>query len=378
MTKSTPRARLAYIDNLRSTMIFLVVAMHAAVTYSHFGRWYYNAPEPIGMADSLAFGMFQSLLQAFFMGLLFLVAGYFTPTAYDRKGFGTFLYDRFIRLGLPALIFIFLIHDGMGHFLLGWHGSDPFWPSYVYYVTHGDFIDGTGPMWFVVALLFFSLIYAVFRVALPTAKIALQAPDVSGVLVGGLAIAGLTFATRIFWPVGTAWHNMQFCYFAQYVVLFVVGILARRGDWLAVFPVKSGYRLLIGAAIAGPLVWLGVLAAGGVFAHGMESFNGGWHWQSAAFAMWEQVFAVAMCAGLLVLFREKFNSGGRLSKLMSANSFGIFVFHSPVLVAVSLAMSGWAAPPLAKFVVATVLAFGLALAFVHLIARRIPLLKSIL
>ena len=31
--------RLPFIDNLRWTMIILVVSMHAAVTYSHLGSW---------------------------------------------------------------------------------------------------------------------------------------------------------------------------------------------------------------------------------------------------------------------------------------------------------------------------------------------------
>jgi glucans biosynthesis protein C len=369
--------RLDYIDNLRSTMIFLVVAMHAAVTYSHFGRWYYMSPEPIGMADSLAFGMFQSHLQAFFMGLLFLIAGYFTPTSCDRKGFWHFSLDRFVRLGLPALFFVFVVHDAMGHFILHWHGGEPFWPSYVYFVTHGDWVDGSGPMWFVIALLAFSWAYALFRTVLPRARIVPKVPGVAGVLAGGLIAAALSFLVRTVWPVGTAWHNFQFCYFAQYAVLFAVGILARRGDWFSAFSKRDGYRLLWSAAILGPVAWLSLLVGGGALEHGMDAFNGGWHWQSAAFAAWEQVFAVAMCAGLLVLFREKIAGGGKISRLMSANSFGIYVFHSPVLTATSLALASWVVPPLIKAAAATVVAFLATLVVVHFIVRRIPLLNRI-
>ena len=39
------------------------------------------------------------------MGLLFLIAGYFTPRAYDRKGAGPFLIDRLKRLGIPLLFY---------------------------------------------------------------------------------------------------------------------------------------------------------------------------------------------------------------------------------------------------------------------------------
>ena len=44
------------------------------------------------------------------MGILFFIAALFIPGAYDRKGFGKFLLDRFVRLGVPTLIFMLVIH----------------------------------------------------------------------------------------------------------------------------------------------------------------------------------------------------------------------------------------------------------------------------
>ncbi len=42
------------------------------------------------------------------MGLLFLLAGYFTPISCDRKGGTAFARDRLSRLGIPWLVY--LIH----------------------------------------------------------------------------------------------------------------------------------------------------------------------------------------------------------------------------------------------------------------------------
>ena len=83
--------RLDFIDNLRWVMIVLVVSMHAAVTYSHLGSWYFMEDPKPGLALTAVFATYQTFLQAFFMGLLFLIAGYFVPGAFDRKGFGKFL-----------------------------------------------------------------------------------------------------------------------------------------------------------------------------------------------------------------------------------------------------------------------------------------------
>ena len=87
---------------------------------------------------------------------------------------------------------------------------------------------------------------------------------------------------------------------------------------------------------------------------------------------------MAMCAGLLVLYREHFNGRGRISKLMSENSFGIYFIHPPMVVAVSQMFVGLALPPLVKWLMVAPLAFLATLAVVHLVLRRTPLLSRII
>jgi glucan biosynthesis protein C len=43
------------------------------------------------------------------LGLFFMIAGYFTPRAYDRRGAGAFLVDRLKRLGIPLLFYEVII-----------------------------------------------------------------------------------------------------------------------------------------------------------------------------------------------------------------------------------------------------------------------------
>lgn len=370
-------SRLSYIDNLRGTLIFFVVAMHAAVTCSHMGSWYYMTPEAPGIGQMVFFGLFQSHLQAFFMGLLFLLAGYFTPASYDRKGFWRFLGDRFVRLMIPALIFIFLIHDTMGHYLLHWH-HEGFVASYRYYLMHGDFLDGTGPMWFVVALFILSLGYGVCRLIIPQRFPSIPVPPSCMIVLSGLVIGAMTFAVRLRWSVGTSWHNMAFCYFTQYVVYFIIGICAARGDWLRLLPAATGGRLLKWSTVLGPLVWLALITFGGALQGDILPYNGGMTWQSLSLSLWEQVFAICFSSGLIVFFRERIYTHGRLSQLLSDNSFAVYMFHAPVLVGISLAVAPLPLPALPRFLLLSVVAFAATLALSHYVLRRIPLLKSVL
>jgi hypothetical protein len=44
------------------------------------------------------------------MGLMFLLAGYFVPPSYDRKGAVAFIRGRWLRIGIPLTILVLLVH----------------------------------------------------------------------------------------------------------------------------------------------------------------------------------------------------------------------------------------------------------------------------
>jgi peptidoglycan/LPS O-acetylase OafA/YrhL len=106
---ATAGARVAWIDNIRWTVIAMVVLMHACVTYSGMGSWFYNEATTQDIASTLVFSIYQTFSQAFFMGLMFFLAGIMIPAAYDRKGFLRFVGDRAVRLGVPSLVFMLLL-----------------------------------------------------------------------------------------------------------------------------------------------------------------------------------------------------------------------------------------------------------------------------
>ena len=114
--KLSTKARLFFIDNLRIALIVLVVLHHLAITYGHSGGWYYYEGQP-DMVTSIVFTLFNAVNQAFFMGFFFMISGYFTPGSYDRKGGGSFLKDRLLRLGIPLLFFIIIIDPLMAYVL---------------------------------------------------------------------------------------------------------------------------------------------------------------------------------------------------------------------------------------------------------------------
>jgi glucan biosynthesis protein C len=385
-----PVQRLAYIDNIRWTMIALVVLMHACVTYSGMGSWFYVEKLAQDIASTLLFSLYQTFAQAFFMGLLFFLAGTLVPGAYDRKGFVRFLADRAVRLGVPSLVFMLVldpltnaireIATGVG---FSWAA---FLPGYRDFVLSGRFLSASGPLWFAVALLVFSLVYAVARLVadlvrgrasrrLSTDAPAARSPSPRAVSIAAACLVALitlaAFLVRLVQPLGTSVMNMQLGYFASYIVLFVVGLRAGRTGLLQAIPAKEGRAWLWLSIGIGLPAWVLLLALGGALSGKQDLFMGGWHWQAAGFAAWESFFCVAFSLGLLTLYRERMNVKNRVTGLLSYTGFGAYTFHAPILVGVSMLLITVSMHPLAKALVAAGLAWAASIAFAWVV-RKIP------
>ncbi|MFC1957416.1 acyltransferase family protein, partial [Chloroflexota bacterium] len=107
--EAEPTSRLLFIDNLRIALIILVVLHHLAITYGAVTPFYYAEPPINDPLAYMVFLVFALINQSWFMGAFFLFSGYFTPESFDRKGLGSFLKDRLLRLGIPLVIFYFVL-----------------------------------------------------------------------------------------------------------------------------------------------------------------------------------------------------------------------------------------------------------------------------
>lgn len=150
------KTRMAYVDRLRVVLTMLVVAHHAGQAYGpNGGNWPITDP-----TTSPVLGPFFAVNSMFFMGLFFLIAGYFVPRSFERKGASQFLKSRFIRFGLPALFVAWILFAPMVYLT-----QDPR-PAVADYVRY---LYGTGwqvpyvYLWFLLHLLLYSFVYLLWR-----------------------------------------------------------------------------------------------------------------------------------------------------------------------------------------------------------------------
>ncbi|HZS62841.1 MAG TPA: acyltransferase family protein [Gemmatimonadaceae bacterium] len=362
-------SRIGYIDNIRWTMIILVVSMHAADTYSPLGNWYFVQRPAIEPATLLTFAAWQMYLQSFFMGLLFFVAGMFVPTSIDRKGPARFLRDRAFRLGLPVLFYMFVLGPVTEYYIShSWTAPYSFAHEWAHHIADLEVLQENGPLWFLLALLIFSAVYAI-RYSPPQHHAPRPAPGNWTLLVFAVIMALGRFVVRGLWP-DRSIFNMHIGDFSQYVLLFSAGIIAARNGWLKTFPYKRGIRWMAIVLPVGFAAWLAIVQSGPI--------HDGWNWRSAAFSLWESITCVAISAGLIVLYREHADGQNALTRFLSRNAFAVYVFHPPFVILGARMLWDLAWPAIPKFVLLTVLATVTTFGASELVFRRIPVLRAIL
>jgi len=262
-----------------------------------------------------------------------------------------------------------------------WTSTEPtsFAHEWVKHIRNGEFLQENGPLWFCLVLLLFS---AVFVLVQPLRRQSTEgpaeqrAPGTAKLISFALVMAALSFLVRIGRPSSVL--NIQLGDCPQYILMFASGIAAGNHRWLRDLKLAAGIRWLTVVLPVGLAAWLALLTAGGALSHRTSNLSGGWHWQSAAFCLWESFSCVALSYSLLVICREKFNAPGRLASFLSQNAFSVYVFHPPVVILAARLMHGLTWHPLMKFAALTVIGSVAAFALSASLFRRIPLLRRIL
>jgi glucan biosynthesis protein C len=238
------------------------------------------------------------------------------------------------------------------------------------------------------ALLIFSLVYALWRLATarrgaaapppPPAASEARAPGNGAMAVFALGVGVVTFVVRLAWPVGRNLEPLHFQLgqFSQYVAYFVVGLIAYRRNWFAGVRIAQA-RLWVWVAVGLIVLYPVLLVAGGALTTGVDSFLGGLTWQSLAYSVYEQFLGLALIVTLLVWFRERFNRQGRLAAAMGADTYAVYVFHPLVIVSLAYALSGISMIGVVKWVLVAPLALALCFLVAH-IMRKLPLARDVL
>ncbi|WP_069998946.1 acyltransferase family protein [Cellulosilyticum sp. I15G10I2] len=339
--------RAYYLDHLKIFLTVLVIVHHVGQAYGPTGGfWQYKS----SLNESAQWlGSFFAVNASFFMGLFFMLSGYFIPASYDRKGFKLFINDKIYRLGIPTLFAAFVIIPCQMYFYYSLYSGNAAMHFFQYYLQIYLGIGGQpvgfissigwpelnfGHAWFIEQLLVYSIVYAVIRKILPikaywTAK---KAFNMLHILILALCIALGTLFVRMFYPIDTWIGILGFiqaepAHLPQYVILFLVGIYAFRNDLFIQCNKKTGYlALTLGLSMAAVIYCMPLLP------HSITAaLYAGWAW-------YESFMAVFISWGLIVFFREKTNKSSILLKKLSESSFIAYILHYPIVLTIQYSL----------------------------------------
>jgi hypothetical protein len=339
--------RLVYVDNLKVLLVAWIIGGHGLLGYAAIGGWPYDEVNEVTLSSRveliLAAVLGPSAL--FVIGVFFFISGLFVPGALRRRGPARFVVERVVRLGLPWLAFALLLWP-----LLMWltYLAAGQRESYWWVFTHRDPFLHSGPLWFALVLMIFSLVYAGWWTVrrrpvadrgteppegLSTAQPAPLRPRRLIALAAGVALA--TFAVRISFPArSTQIADLHVWQWPQCAAMFGLGIAGARQGLAASVPDRL--RRACGVTTVATLVFLppiGVAAGVIDLAADTAPFMGGWRWEAMAAAMFEAILVVAGSVWLLGIAQRRLNHGGPLASACARGAFAAFVLQAPVLLA---------------------------------------------
>ncbi len=364
------RHRELWADNLRVLVVAGVIVVHTATGYlTGFADWYYDELTTSTVWSTLL--AFPAVAGGLFgLGPLFLLAGWFSPRSLAHRGPGGFARSRLLRLGVPLLAFMLLVHP-----LADYVGSRPdqVRTSFASALRSTEF----GVMWFIAALLAFSLLYAALRRLRPAPQS--RRPLRLGVL---LAAAALTIAVTslVVWQVwpwnSNVFYTARLGEWPQGAVLFALGVHAAETGWLADLPPVLARRLSW-VALAGAIATVTLFAVLESRDEATAVLNAAAGWPTILFALLDGTVAVSWTLWFINWIRHRWPSHGPLLGKAARASYATYIVHPLMLTTVMVLFASVALAPEVKFVL--VAAASVAACFVAGYAlTRVPGISKVL
>ena len=370
--------RLFYIDNLKVLLIFLVVAHHAGQVYASTGGFWPAAVTQPGTIPWM--GRFFSVNASFFMGLFFMISGYFFAPSFERRGFWSYTRDKIIRYGIPlAFAYWILMPPGLYLFYLKASGNPPIgYFEYIWKIYLGiggqpewfkpvigwpEATFGFGHLWFVEHLLIYALLYGLARqlsrgIRLPGPK-GLNAYAYIFLFI--LVVSAATILVRRTNPIDR-WVDIfgfiisEVAHLPQYMAFLVTGVIAWKTQLFRNFPKSFGLSVFIAG-----LAMAGLIYAAPVLPDNVRDLAYG------NFEIYETVMSVFLSFGFLVFFREYLNFSNGFLKMLSANAYGAYIIHAPVVIGFQYAFDLVQLNAVVKFLLVALLSVIVSFALTYVI-----------
>ncbi len=362
-----PTERFRGLDDLRVFVVFLVVVLHAALSYMAYAPdwWYVLDPE-----HSLLYTYVVLAVDVPIMLIMFFLAGFFTFPSIERRGRIAFLKEKVIRIALPWIFGVMVLAPPTAY-MIYWTRNAPvslfgFWTGDFWGVAYQQSV-----YWFLgVLFALFVASFFVHAVLPPFARARRTAPPpvwLFPVFVAVMIAGSLATAKSVdFWS-----HNWLFSYqparVPLYVGYFVLGIWADRAGWFGEGGWMPSKAIWVGAMLATAAAYLGTrmllmpVLPPTVF--------------GVAVVVLFNLFCFASLGAGLAFFAGRRGEAGALSRSLARSAYGVYYVHPLILYPLAWVAIGWPISIHLKMPAVTLIAWLVSWAVSALLLTRLPVVK---
>lgn len=342
--------RKYYLDNIRWITVVLVLIYHVFYMYNISG-----VPASLGVTNGIhGMDVFPAFVYPWFMVLLFLVSGICARYSLNRRTKKQFLKERVVKLLVPSTLGLFVFQWITGYFNLTIGNATDKMPGFLIYPI--SVLSGIGPLWFIQSLFIFSLLLVLI--------LAIDKKDKIWTLGGKANIPVILALFLLIWgsaqilnvPLLTVYR------FGIYPVAFLLGYFVFSHDEVLDKIEKIRIPMFIisvGLGVAYSIIFFGCNYTDD---HCLKSLITNAYLYSA-------VLAILGC------FKAYLNKHNKISDYMTKASFGIYIVHYPILLAVCYSLYKFTAIPLIVDYIIAIVAVLILSPCVYEILKRIPVIR---
>ena len=379
--------RSCSLDYLRTAIIVLVVFLHSILAYPTWGRFYpehylHSTAPVIDPQKSAAFDLIPTLLNCFFMALMFFVSGLFVWKSLVAKGPTRFLTDRWQRLGMPFVVSLAVIMPLAYYpsFLLTGAREDVFsyWRGWSWM---------SGPAWFLSMLLAFNLLAAIaYRLACQSRR---GVPQVLVTHPWAFFLAIVILSGAAFMPLMAIYGPYEWLLWGpftigqadrlvSYAVYFFAGVAVGSRDLETTFLRHTGplsrrwWAWLVASTVTG-LALVAALANLNADSAGQWARPAGW-WQAGCCTV---LYSATLSMAFLSLFLRFINVRHPWIDNLSENAYAIYFVHYPFVIWSQYLLLGTSMPAATKALIVFGVSLGLSWG-TSVVLRSIPGVRAVL
>lgn len=359
------KARIYFLDNLRTFLILLVVVLHSGLVYEEVLEYIWIVVDP---EKCPSLGLVRMYLDIFVMFTLFFISGYFIPNSLRNKSTRSFLISKFKRIMLPWIVAVLTLIPAYKYIFLYSRGlPQEEWFTYFHLFTRegghlGYYADNPamGWLWFLPVLFGFQLLYLILvKTNLLSIKISLRNAVIitfSTGLIYSLLISNLGHHGWVHSPV----FHFQTERLLVYFMVFLLGSLCSK---LKTFDSENRNKKLYIVSNVVLMLSLSVFTAVALnlFFNIIEPGRDYYFVSPTIDVVFYYVtFLISMFSFLYILiyvFRFYLNKTNRILSEFSKNSYGVYIIHMIVIGVFALMLLHVSIPAIVKFVIVTILTF---------------------